>query len=79
MNWESIGRRDIDKLEKVKALREASKRVNLGPDNLPSICFYTLINSPETWVISDMAIDPYLYAFLLCLVLHASKSVKILH
>lgn len=41
-------RRDIDKVEKIKALREASKRVNLGPDNLPSICFYTMLNSSET-------------------------------
>ncbi len=45
---DSLRRRDVDKVEKVKALREAAKRVNLGPDNLPSICFYTLVNSPET-------------------------------
>lgn len=44
-------RRDIDKLEKVRALREASKRVALGPDNLPSICFYTMLNCAETSVI----------------------------
>lgn len=38
-------RKDADKLEKIKALREASKRANLGPESLPSICFYTLLNS----------------------------------
>jgi transcription initiation factor TFIID subunit 5 len=43
--------RDVDKIEKLKALREASKRVNLGPDLLPSVCFYTLLNSVHsvTW------------------------------
>jgi transcription initiation factor TFIID subunit 5 len=41
--------KDIDKQEKVRALREASKRVNLGPDTLPSICCYTLLNSCHSW------------------------------
>lgn len=43
--------KDSDKLEKIKALREATKRVNLGPDCLPSVCFYTLLNSAHgiTW------------------------------
>ncbi|XP_051169756.1 transcription initiation factor TFIID subunit 5 [Leptopilina boulardi] len=36
--------KDADKMEKIKALREATKRVQLGPDCLPSICFYTLLN-----------------------------------
>lgn len=36
--------KDNDKKEKVKALRELSKRVTLGPDALPSVCFYTLLN-----------------------------------
>ncbi|XP_076223518.1 TATA-box binding protein associated factor 5 isoform X3 [Nomia melanderi] len=40
--------KDADKLEKVKALREASKRVVLGPDTLPSICFYTILNAVHT-------------------------------
>lgn len=37
--------KDNDKKEKIKALRELSKRVNLGPESLPSICFYTLLNA----------------------------------
>jgi len=36
--------RDVDKIEKAKALREAAKRVTLGPDKLPSVCFYTILN-----------------------------------
>lgn len=41
-------RRDADKIEKVKALREAAKRVTLGPECLPSICCYTLLNANHT-------------------------------
>lgn len=40
--------KDVDKMEKIKALREASKRVNLGPDCLPSVCMYTLLNANYT-------------------------------
>jgi len=36
--------RDVDKLEKAKALRESAKRATLGSDKLPSICMYTLLN-----------------------------------
>lgn len=36
--------RDVDKLEKAKALRESAKRVTLGPEKLPSCCFYTILN-----------------------------------
>ncbi|XP_077997297.1 transcription initiation factor TFIID subunit 5-like [Glandiceps talaboti] len=37
--------RDIDKMEKALSLRESLKRVTVGPENLPSICFYTFLNS----------------------------------
>ena len=37
--------RDVDKAEKAKQLREAAKRQALGPDNLPSVCYYTVMNS----------------------------------
>ncbi len=40
-----IFRKDTDKLEKVKAMRESSKRVTLGAETLPSICCYTLLNT----------------------------------
>lgn len=36
--------RDVDKIEKAKALRESAKRVALGPEKLPSCCFYTILN-----------------------------------
>lgn len=36
--------RDVDKIEKAKALRESAKRVTLGPEKLPSCCFYTILN-----------------------------------
>ncbi|XP_076169076.1 transcription initiation factor TFIID subunit 5-like isoform X2 [Ptiloglossa arizonensis] len=54
--------KDADKLEKVKALREASKRVVLGPDTLPSICFYTLLNAVHTVTAAEVAEDSSLLA-----------------
>lgn len=26
-------------------MKEATKRIRLGPDNLPSVCFYTFLNA----------------------------------
>jgi len=37
--------RDVDKLEKARAMKEATKRVQLSPEQLPSICFYTFMNA----------------------------------
>lgn len=37
--------KDADKLEKLKALREATKRVILNKDSLPSVCIYTILNA----------------------------------
>ncbi|CAG2053127.1 unnamed protein product [Timema podura] len=54
--------KDADKMEKVKALREASKRVTLGPDSLPSICFYTLLNSSQVVTSAEVAEDSSLLA-----------------
>lgn len=36
--------RDAEKQDKVIASKEAAKRLRLGPNSLPSICFYTLLN-----------------------------------
>jgi len=36
--------KDTDKHEKARSLRESFKRANLGPDNVPSICMYSLMN-----------------------------------
>jgi hypothetical protein len=43
----SIYRKDADKLDKISQFREATKRVKLGPDRLPSICFYTFQNANQ--------------------------------
>ncbi|CAB3231072.1 unnamed protein product [Arctia plantaginis] len=54
--------KETDKIEKGKALREASKRIQLGPESLPSICFYTLLNSGHTAVCTDICDDSTLLA-----------------
>lgn len=37
--------KDSDKLDKIMYMKEATKRIRLGPDNLPSICFYSFLNA----------------------------------
>lgn len=37
--------KDSDKLDKIMNMKETTKRVRLGPDCLPSICFYTFLNA----------------------------------
>ncbi|XP_014222375.2 transcription initiation factor TFIID subunit 5-like [Trichogramma pretiosum] len=49
--------RDIYKIEKIKEMQEAQKRVTLGPDCLPSICFYTLMNSVNTAICAEVSED----------------------
>lgn len=61
-NTIGLFRKETDKIEKGKALREASKRVQLGPDSLPSICFYTLLNSGQTAISADICDDSTLLA-----------------
>ncbi|KAB7498254.1 Transcription initiation factor TFIID subunit 5 [Armadillidium nasatum] len=55
--------RDIDKLEKAKAIRDAMKRVTLSKDNLPSICFYTFLNSNASLTSVEFSDDSSLLAF----------------
>ena len=38
-------RRDIDRSNKQQAMRDFVKRARLSADKLPSICFYTILNS----------------------------------
>lgn len=54
--------KDADKVEKVKALRESSKRVTLGADSLPSICCYTLLNSFYTVCCAEISDDASMLA-----------------
>ncbi|XP_076037366.1 transcription initiation factor TFIID subunit 5-like [Oratosquilla oratoria] len=55
--------RDIDKMEKAKSYRDALKRVTLGRDSLPSICFYTFLNSQGSITASDISDDSSLLAY----------------
>lgn len=54
--------RDVDKMEKIKAMREATKRVTLGPDVLPTICCYTLLNAAHSVTCAEIAEDSSILA-----------------
>lgn len=54
--------KDADKFEKIKALREASKRVTLGAESLPSICFYTILNAVHSVTAAEVSEDSSLLA-----------------
>ncbi|KAG0426796.1 hypothetical protein HPB47_026118 [Ixodes persulcatus] len=54
--------RDADKLDKISAMKEAIKRVKLGPDSLPSICFYTFLNSHLGVTVAEISEDSTLLA-----------------
>lgn len=49
--------RDADKLDKINAMREATKRVRLGPESLPSVCFYTFLNSHQGVTCAEICED----------------------
>ncbi|XP_014677926.1 PREDICTED: transcription initiation factor TFIID subunit 5-like [Priapulus caudatus] len=53
---------DADKLDKIHALREAAKRVKLGEENLPSICFYTFANTYQGVSSAEIAEDSSMMA-----------------
>lgn len=54
--------KDSDKVEKLKALRETAKRVHLNKDTLPSICFYTVLNSHGSVICTDVSDDTSMLA-----------------
>lgn len=54
--------KDIDKQEKVRALRESMKRVQLGPESLPSVCFYTILNAAHNVTCAEISDDTSLIA-----------------
>lgn len=54
--------RDADKMDKINAMKEAIKRVRLGPECLPSICFYTFLNSYLGVTVADISEDSTLLA-----------------
>ncbi|XP_054168108.1 transcription initiation factor TFIID subunit 5-like [Oppia nitens] len=49
--------RDAEQLDKLKARREALKALKLGPETLPSICFYTLLNAQQNHEMSALCAD----------------------
>ncbi|XP_074652274.1 transcription initiation factor TFIID subunit 5-like [Tubulanus polymorphus] len=49
--------KDADKLDKVNQFRESLKRVKLGPDCLPSVCFYTFLNAYQGVTSVDVSED----------------------
>ncbi|XP_066467126.1 transcription initiation factor TFIID subunit 5 [Tiliqua scincoides] len=49
--------KDSDKLDKIMNMKEATKRVRLGPDCLPSICFYTFLNAYQGLTAVDVTDD----------------------
>ncbi|KAL5276607.1 TAF5.2 family protein [Megaselia abdita] len=54
--------KDADKLDKLKALRETAKRVHLNKDTLPSVCFYTVLNSHGAVICTDVSDDASMLA-----------------
>jgi len=54
--------KDSDKIERARYLREVSKKVNLGPDSLPSVLFYTFMNSFHALTSLDICEDASMLA-----------------
>lgn len=49
--------KDSDKLDKIMYMKEATKRIRLGPENLPSICFYSFLNAYQVPLTPQRASD----------------------
>ncbi|XP_008944441.1 PREDICTED: transcription initiation factor TFIID subunit 5-like [Merops nubicus] len=49
--------KDSDKLDRVMNMKEAARRVRLGPECLPSICFYTFLNAYQGLTAVDITDD----------------------
>uniref|UniRef100_A0A4W6C958 Transcription initiation factor TFIID subunit 5 n=1 Tax=Lates calcarifer TaxID=8187 RepID=A0A4W6C958_LATCA len=54
--------KDSDKLDKIMYMKESTKRIRLGPDNLPSICYYTFLNAYQGLTAVDFTDDSSLIA-----------------
>ncbi|KAM4702591.1 transcription initiation factor TFIID subunit 5 [Rhinophrynus dorsalis] len=54
--------KDSDKLDKIMIMKEAAKRIRLGPECLPSICFYTFLNAYQGLTAVDITDDSSLIA-----------------
>ncbi|XP_071745280.1 transcription initiation factor TFIID subunit 5, partial [Lepeophtheirus salmonis] len=49
--------RDTDKAEKARALKESLKRITVGPECLPSVCFYSVLNSASSLTAIEITDD----------------------
>lgn len=54
--------KDNDKVEKVKSFRESCRRITLGPETLPSVCSYTLLNANYTVTCAEITEDSSILA-----------------
>uniref|UniRef100_H3D3G2 Transcription initiation factor TFIID subunit 5 n=1 Tax=Tetraodon nigroviridis TaxID=99883 RepID=H3D3G2_TETNG len=54
--------KDSDKLDKIMYMKETTKRIRLGPDTLPSICFYSFLNAYQGLTGVDVTDDSSLIA-----------------
>ncbi|XP_011477828.1 transcription initiation factor TFIID subunit 5 isoform X1 [Oryzias latipes] len=54
--------KDSDKLDKIMYMKESTKRIRLGRENLPSICFYTFLNAYQGLTAVDFTDDSSLIA-----------------
>lgn len=54
--------KDHEKRAKILKYKEISKRLHVGANKIPSICFYTLLNSPENINCIDISEDSSLIA-----------------
>jgi len=52
-----IKRRDVDRQNRQQAAKDYVKRARLGPEKLPSICFYTILNSYNIVNCCDLSDD----------------------
>ncbi|KAB0795862.1 hypothetical protein PPYR_09695 [Photinus pyralis] len=54
--------KDNDKVEKVKSFRESCRRITLGPETMPSVCSYTLLNANYTVTCAEITEDSSILA-----------------
>ncbi|KAM9455017.1 transcription initiation factor TFIID subunit 5 isoform 2-T2 [Clarias gariepinus] len=54
--------KDSDKLDKIMYMKEATKKLRLGLESLPSICFYTFLNAYQGLTAVDITDDSSLIA-----------------
>ncbi|XP_064419011.1 transcription initiation factor TFIID subunit 5 [Latimeria chalumnae] len=54
--------KDSDKLDKIMNMKESTKRLRLGPECLPSICFYTFLNAYQGLTAVDVTDDSSMIA-----------------